>query len=115
MSPFKIRWTIAGDSIRRRMVLATSHNPRAKFHFCDIENAVHPTYTLVFSDFFVFLGLHELSRYAAKTFSVSNVLCESVRKPQTRLKVRTDCNLPTAMEIKENLRVRVLTMTGFMI
>ena len=59
--------------------------------------------------------LLELSRYAAKTFSVSNVLCESVRKPQACLKVRADCNLPTALEIKENLRVRVLTMTGFMI
>lgn len=32
----------------------------------------------------------ELSRYAAKTFSVSNVLCEPVRKPQTGLKVGTD-------------------------
>lgn len=69
---------------------------------------------------FHFLGISfdsllELSRYAAKTFSVSNVLCESVRKPQACLKVRIDCNLPTAMDIKENLRVRVLTIPGFMI
>ena len=61
------------------------------------------------------LTILELSRYAAKTFSVSNVLCESVRKPLACLKVWKGCNLPTAMEIKENLRVRVLTMTGFMI
>ena len=57
----------------------------------------------------------ELSRYVAKTFSVSNVLCESVWNPQACPRTRTDCNLPTAMDIKENLRARVLTMPGLMI